>query len=463
MNQPRIPDPESIYLRLPIPLQHVACSYVGWRTERTRYGRDFDHLLAEAELRSSWTQEQTEDFRDRRLRETIEYCGQNVPYYQTLWQQHGVDPASVRGLADLERIPILSKADAQDAGSKLFSLVDATSPTRMAHTSGTTGGALRFPVSLRATQEQWAVWWRFRGWHGIRKGIWSGLFAGRSIVPAGQTKPPFWRINRPGRQILFSGYHMSEQNLGSYVGALRRYRPPWLHGYPSLLSLLASYVLENGLDLGYSLRWVTTGAENLMPHQIAIIEQAFGIKPLQHYGMAEGVANVSECEHGGLHVDEDYAAVEFIGDDDSPGCRVVGTGFANRAAVFVRYDTQDLAVLSRDRSCSCGRPGRLLERIDGRLEDYVVLVSGARVGRMDHIFKDMVNIREAQIRQRRQGEMTILVVRGDAYTDHDERALLGETRKRVGEDMRVSIEYVSRLTRSSTGKLRFVVSEMTPS
>jgi len=256
---------------------------------------------------------------------------------------------------------------------------------------------------------------------------------------------------------------MSEQNLGSYVGALRRYRPPWLHGYPSLLSLLASYVLENGLDLGYSLRWVTTGAENLMPHQIAIIEQAFGIKPLQHYGMAEGVANVSECEHGGLHVDEDYAAVEFIGDDDSPGCRVVGTGFANRAAVFVRYDTQDLAVLSRDRSCSCGRPGRLLERIDGRLEDYVVLVSGARVGRMDHIFKDMVNIREAQIRQRRQGEMTILVVRGDAYTDHDERALLGETRKRVGEDMRVSIEYVSRLTRSSTGKLRFVVSEMTPS
>ncbi len=112
MNQPRIPDPESIYLRLPIPLQHVACSYVGWRTERTRYGRDFDHLLAEAELRSSWTQEQTEDFRDRRLRETIEYCGKNVPYYQMLWQQHGVDPASVRGLADLERIPILSKADA---------------------------------------------------------------------------------------------------------------------------------------------------------------------------------------------------------------------------------------------------------------------------------------------------------------------------------------------------------------
>jgi hypothetical protein len=32
---------------------------------------------------------------------------------------------------------------------------------RIVHTSGTTGGGLRFPLTLRAVQEQWAIWWRY--------------------------------------------------------------------------------------------------------------------------------------------------------------------------------------------------------------------------------------------------------------------------------------------------------------
>jgi phenylacetate-CoA ligase len=52
------------------------------------------------------------------------------------------------------------------------------------------------------------------------------------------------------------------------------------------------------------------------------------------------------------------------------------------------------------------------------------------------------------------------VVRRNDYRDADEEALLRETRKRVGNDMYVRIEYVNSLPRSSAGKLRFVVSEI---
>ena len=34
--------------------------------------------------------------------------------------------------------------------------------------------------------------------------------------------------------------------------------------------------------------------------------------------------------------------------------------------------------------------------------DYVVLSNGAVVGQLDHIFKNLVNIREAQIYQKQQ-------------------------------------------------------------
>jgi phenylacetate-CoA ligase len=311
---------------------------------------------------------------------------------------------------------------------------------------------------VAAVHEQWAVWWRYRRWHGIAPGTWCGYFGGRSVVPVSQAHPPFWRYDLPGHQLLFSGYHMSSANLDAYVAKLRRRRPPWLHGYPSLLALLAAHLLETGTHLGYELRWVTIGAENLLPQQAALMERAFGVRPRQHYGMTEATANVSECERGSLHVDEDFAAVEFIDTSEEGACRIVGTNFTNPAMPLIRYDSHDVATFP-GRRCGCRRAGRTVERIDGREEDYVVIASGARLGRMDHIFKDMTNVREAQIRQRHDGEITLLIVRGRSYDADDEAVLLRETRKRVGDDTRLRVEYVEELERTRTGKLRLVVRE----
>jgi phenylacetate-CoA ligase len=453
-------DLEAIYLRLPVPVQNLACSAVGWHTARTRYGSGFTRILEEAEGRAHWSDDEIAAFRDRRLAAIVDWSARTIPYYARLFQATGLTPADIRSLDGLAALPIMTKAEAQEHDAERVSTAIPAKQTRTIHTSGTTGGALRFPVTLEATQEQWAVWWRYRGWHGIRQGTWCALFAGRSVVPSSQDRPPFWRVNRPGRQLLCSGYHMSPGTMPSYVAELRRRRPPWFHGYPSLLALLATHIVDTGTDLGYEVRWVTTGAENLLPHQAAVIERAFGVRPIQHYGLAEGVANISQCERGSLHVDEDFAVVEFIPTDDERLYRIVGTNVTNLAAPLLRYDSEDLAFIPEKRSCSCGRPGRIVERVDGRLEDYVVLRSGARVGRMDHIFKDMVNVREAQIRQTVPGEMVIHVVRGRDYSHADEHMLLEETAKRVGTDMDVEIEYVDVLPRSNAGKLRFVVSDV---
>jgi phenylacetate-CoA ligase len=453
-------DSEAIYLRLPIPVQQIACSLVGLHTERTRYGGDFERILADAQARSYWSVEELAAFRDSRLAQFVTHSVATVPFYRNWLRMAQATPSDISSLNDLAQLPTLTKKDVQAHSAELISPGVPKRETHVAHTSGTTGGALRFPVTTRASREQWATWWRFRGWHGIKRGTWSALFAGRSVVPVWQQDPPFWRVNYPGRQLIFSGYHMSHDNLSKYIAALRERRPPWFHGYPSLLALLAAQVLETGSDLGYQVRWVTTSAENLLPYQSDVIERAFGVRPLQHYGLAEGTANVSQCDLRALHVDEDYAAVEFVPSGQDGLHRIIGTNFTNLATPLLRYDSEDLATVRTNASCPCGRPGRVIEQIDGRLEDYVVLRDGTRLGRLDHIFKDMVNIREAQIYQARPGHMTIRVVRGENYGETDERVLLRETTKRVGREMEVSIEYVARLPRSSVGKLRFVVSEI---
>ncbi|MGQ9847592.1 MAG: hypothetical protein ACUVQP_08865 [Bacteroidales bacterium] len=205
------------------------------------------------------------------------------------------------------------------------------------------------------------------------------------------------------------------------------------------------------------MQWITCGAENLLEHQKELIKRAFGVNPKQHYGMAEAVGNISECEYGKLHLDEDFAFLEFIPEKSSQTFRMIGTNFTNMATPLLRYDTKDFVKLSTD-SCPCGRPGRVVEQIDGRLEDYVILKDGTKIGRLDHVFKNLVNIREAQIYQKSLNEIALKVVKGKDYTKQDEIILLEEFRKRVGNEIKISIDYVEQIERSKSGKLRFVIS-----
>lgn len=452
-----MPDLEKLYLKLPVSLQNLACSLQGWRIAKTRYDSQFHRKLADARDRSFWTYPRISQFRDDRLRKFVHHAATNVPFYRRQFRELQIAPEDIRCLDDLSRLPVLSKQQVQEHYHEFLPENVPLKDTAIIHTSGTTGAGLQFAATKDALQEQWATWWRYRMWHGITLDTWCGYFAGRSIVPASQSAPPFWRYNYPARQIMFSGYHLSPQNLDAYIGELRRRKPPWLHGYPSILSLLAQYMVENRVDPGYQVRFVTTGAENLLENQSAVLERAFGVKPLQHYGLAEAVANISECDRGALHVDEDFAAVEFVAEGNSDRQRIVGTNFSNFATPLLRYDTQDFASLSSE-PCDCGRPGRTVSRIDGRQEDYIVLGNGAKLGRMDHIFKDAIHIREAQIFQQRAGAIVVRIVKGENYSAGDEQALLGEFQQRLGRDCEISFEYHSRLPRSATGKLRFVIS-----
>lgn len=452
-------DPESLYLRMPTLLQHAFCSFWGWRIQRSRFGGIFPVLLREAESRTFWSIDRLRVYRDQRLRAFIHHCARTVPFYRRRFQEYGISPDDINGLEDLKCLPILTREEVQDFYSDLVSEAVPQQEKIIAHTSGTTGGGLRFATTLRAVQEQWATWWRYRRWHGLQMGTWCAYFGGRSVVPITQDRPPFWRYNYPGKQILFSAYHMNPNSLSAYIDELRHRRPPWFHGYPSLLALLATYILESGKDLGYQVRWVTVGAENLLKQQVDLMERAFGVRPKQHYGMAEAVANISECEYGRLHVDEDFAAVEFVPNPHSLGYKVIGTNFTNLATPLLRYDVKDVVTLSND-ECPCGRQGRVVESLDGRLEDYVILRNGTRIGRMDHIFKDLVNIREAQIIQREPGVVIFRIVPRNNYSAADEVILRREATKRLGVDTEIIVEYVDRLPRSLTGKLRFVESDL---
>ncbi|MGC8605821.1 MAG: hypothetical protein ACP5VS_19320, partial [Desulfomonilaceae bacterium] len=197
-----------------------------------------------------------------------------------------------------------------------------------------------------------------------------------------------------------------------------------------MIVLLADYLLEHGQTLDYPVKHVTFGAENVFPYQIEAVKKAFGVQPRQHYGLVEAVANISECELGKLHVDEDFGAVEFLPRGDGT-FSLIGTNLTNMAMPLIRYDTNDFVTLDED-ECDCGRPGRVVKEIDGRIEDCIVMKNGSKILQMDSIFRGLTSVRAAQFYQERAGAFTLRVVRGKNYSQSDEKKLLARIVDRVG-------------------------------
>lgn len=452
-------DLESIYSRLPVSLQNFAASYIGKRIQERRFPPGFADIEKRIESQQWLKGESLHRYQEERLRNILMSAGK-CPYWKKAFQENQVNCQLIDPFRELAKLPILSKDVIKQNIDGFYNPTISKKSLISRHTSGTTGGGLVFHETSLTEQECWATWWRYRHWHGITRDKWCGYFGGRSVVPIHWNKPPFWRLNRPGKQVLFSTYHLTAGNCDLYLSQILDSNIRWLHGYPSTLALFAAYLDERKIQATGALDIVTTGAESLLPHQAELIKRVFECELRQHYGQAEGVANISECPLGNLHVDEDYSFVEFIPlDESSNQFRLIGTNWSNHAFPFLRYDTGDLVTILGDRTCACGRSGRLVDEIDGRKEDYVLLPNGVKVGRLDHIFKDLVHVHEAQFRQDRPESVEIRIVKGPGYDAfNQETLLLSETRKRLGSDIDIKIQYVDRIERTKSGKLRFVIS-----
>lgn len=439
-----------LYPKLPVGAQNLMLSVGGWRRARQRYGAGFQRyetLLAESE---QWTESKLRAYQETRLREIVAYACKHVPYYRDLMRRYSLTPEMCSTLDGLRRLPILTKADVQDHATRLRSNVD-TGPVRVVHTGGTTGTSLKITVEQTALDYHWAVIWRQRRRMGLAPGDRYASFSGDTILPSHQTTPPYWRYDRGEGRILFSNWHLSEATLPVYLDAYNAYAPKYVQGYPSFLFAVAEYAQRTGTALHHPVA-VFTSSETLRGEQRAAIAQTFGAPVLDFYSSGEQVAAVSECEAGGYHVDAEFGILEIVDG------QAVATTLHNRAMPLLRYALGDGLAWRKER-CRCGRSLPLVHPPMGRLDDVIVTPSGRRFGRLDHLFKDTPAIREAQLVQTTPEHLTVRVVlRPGAICPTTE--LHHQIRARLGDELQIQVEIMDAIPRSTSGKFRFVVSEL---
>ncbi len=452
---------EQIYPRLPVFLQNVACWYYGKKEARIRFGSAFEGRLRELVDSEKFSASEIEAYQNEKLRALIRHAYENVPYYRERWKALRISPDDIRSRGDLYKLPVLTKEDVRQNPEKLLSQTTPRRDLLSRHTSGTTGKALHFYMTRSAVAFQWAVWLRHRLRFGVSPGSWHANFTGQRVVPITQSRPPYWRWNRPMRQVLINMQSLTPSKITSIIELLNSRPFDFYTGYPSFIHMLALNAGEADLRLASPPRMIFTGAENMLDFQRRDIQAFTGAILSDHYGCTEACVNASKCPEFVYHEDFEYCIMEGI--EHTPGDpakTIVCTGFAGEAFPFIRYEVGDTAVWGDGKTCPCGRNSAVLQRIEGRSDDYVVTPEGARIARLDYLFKDALNVKEAQIVQEQLGEITILLVRRQAYGMKDELAIREDIQTWLSPSLEVRFDYVTEIPRAPNGKFRAVLSRL---
>jgi phenylacetate-CoA ligase len=448
-----------LYRRSPIWAQEALISLRAWSRARLREGRSFGRLRAEVDASQWYDRAAIDHYRMAMLSRVLEHAHTHCAFYRKRFGEAGVTPGDIQHESDLARIPLLDKSEVRAAGRALLSA--ASRPVFEGATSGTTGSPLKVFQDLRAINRENAFIQRQLSWAGLTPMGRRAWIRGDMVAPVSQPEPPYWRMSRTENMLMLSSYHLSEGNAPAYLEALARFDPLVIQAYPSSIGFLASWLEAADRSYGGAqLQGIVTSSESLSGAQRAVIERRFGCRVFDWYGQFERVAAIGTCEHGTYHVMSDYSLCEFIPVGDGTH-EIVGTGFNNLAMPLVRYRTGDFVELAEaGASCRCGRSFPVVRAIHGRADDLIKLPDGRHIGRLDHIFKGVSGVIEAQIRQQALDRIDILVVAGIGYSADVERLIINNARERIGNGVAIAIRSVGNIPRTRNGKFRAVVCDV---
>jgi phenylacetate-CoA ligase len=227
-------------------------------------------------------------------------------------------------------------------------------------TGGSTGTPLSFYYERGVTR---AVEWAFI------KALWDRIgyhFTDKCIVLRGQSLGPdrLWQPTFFGRWLTLSSYRMTDQYLPRYIEKIRQYRPRFIQGYPSSITIHARYMKARKVEPFPGLRAVICTSETLYPEQKKLFEDVFQCRVFSFYGLTERVALAGACEHSDhYHTTPEYGVLELIGPDDR---EVKGDGKGVEAELEGELPTEEVI----DRFCGPGKHVNSVNCLEVR-SDYV--------------------------------------------------------------------------------------------
>lgn len=423
------------------------------------FGQRMIARLRHLEAAQWWDAGRVAAERDAAVRRLVATAYAEVPFWRAHLDGAGVRPESIRGAADLGRIPPVGKPELRAAFPHGVTRLTGQR-TYAASTSGSTGS--NFQVMEDA---ETAGWYRASTLLALE---WAGWRIGTPHLQTGMTlkRSPERRLKDLALRCFYtSAFDLRPRVLDEILGTLEKHRVRFLFGYPGSLYVLAKHAREAGWNL--SLEAAVTWGDMLYPHYRRELEAAFGARVHDTYGLGEGVQIAAQCGHeGSYHLHMLDCVADLLDADGNPVApgetgEVVVTRLHPGPMPLIRYRVGDLARAAGDGApCACGRSWARMGGIQGRDTDLVVTPSGNRLivhfftGILEHFVPEVESF---QVVQEEAERILVRVVPGPGYGPPTAERIVAALREK-GADLAIDVEAVDEIPLPPTGKRRFVVS-----
>lgn len=445
--------------RLPYPIQQGIKYVYGLLPPRVRCGRVFWETYNFLQESQWWSREKLEEYQMQQLSRLLQHAYENVPYYRRTFDEWGIKPKDIQDFDDLKKIPYLTKDTFKERAKDLLASNFNPSKLPMTHTSGTTGKPLQFFEDPFTAEKEWAFichqWSRV----GYRPGDSRVEIRG----PVTRDNPVYY--DPVLRVLRLSPLIENREQARYYLEKIQSVEARFIHGYPGTIASLALLAKKHGLLVPFTLKAVLFASEKVYPWQRELVQEVFQCRVFSHYGLTEKVVLAGECEYTNeYHCIPQYSIVEI--DPDTK--EIIGTGFLNWATPFIRYRTTDIASMPISLGCEkCGRNYYpVFSNVEGRLEDFIVTPEGMLISPavITHPFKDLRTIKDTQVVQK---DFNLIMIRALPWEDSKSESvekelnqLCYDLRVILGETVEVRWEIVKEIERSSSGKFRWIISDV---
>ena len=312
-----------------------------------------------------------------RLKETVQRNWDHVAPYRKKMEEAGVAPDDIKTLADLAKLPFVTKTDLRDTYPFGLFAVPREELLRVHASSGTTGK----PTVVGYTKRDMEMWTECVARIACAGGATPqdmaqicfgyGMFTGALGLHYG--------LEKLGATIIPSSTGNSEKQ----IMYMKDFGTTLLVATPSYALRLAEVAREMGVDPAkdLSVRIGLVGSELLTDAMREEMHKVWGKDMLvtSNYGMSElmGPGVSGECEHlCGMHINEDYFIPEIINPETGEVLpagekgELVITCIYKEALPLIRYRTKDITRLYYE-PCKCGRTTCRMENLSGRSDDML--------------------------------------------------------------------------------------------
>ena len=421
--------------------------------------RHFRHVFASSVVDT--------DYLSDRLRETLSTALLEVPAFAD--HRHLIEGLQESPSMVLSQLPLTCKEDIKRNLEDYVSVRQSQGSRLRMFTGGSTSIPMTFYVQRGISRaKEWAAFHAMGDRFGTEgDGIILAL-RGRTVGTAGQGR--VWSYEPIKRHLILSSDHLEPQYMPEYAAALRRWRPAHIHAFPSALFPLLVWLRRARQEsLLAQVKSVVLTSESVYEHQMQAFKEFFDCPVVVTYGHTERVLLANTLPNDPrYHFWPHYGHLELV---DAAGQAVtqagqigeiVGTSFDNLVMPFVRYRTGDFGTLGGAPNPSA-EGFKVLERIDGRLQEFVVcrdqrLVSVTTLGAAH--FQQLDRCLRIQYQQSVPGELLLRVVVLEPIDEDTKREIENAVRDKTQGGCDVKVVEVAEIPVTELGKQRLLVQDL---